>query len=88
MWQAVCTVVLQDKLFAAAHGSGEAVLSPATFLSAWWAHDGSMAGYQQQDAQSFFLSLLAALGGSTVQQPQVCHVLILVCHDYGSSTAS
>nr|CAD1823153.1 unnamed protein product [Ananas comosus var. bracteatus] len=39
--------------------SGEAApYSPARFLYSWWQHSSNLAGYEQQDAHEFFISVL------------------------------
>lgn len=56
-------VHLQDTIFAEAYGGERRPYSPVRFLDTWWRNaEGSLAGYQQQDAHEFYLSLLDGLG--------------------------
>ena len=53
---------LQDVIFAEAYGGLRLPFSPVKFLDTWWrSAGGSLAGYQQQDAHEFYLSLLDGL---------------------------
>lgn len=52
----------QDNIFAEAYGGIRRPFSPIRFLDTWWRNaEGSLAGYQQQDAHEFYLSLLDGL---------------------------
>lgn len=54
---------LQDNIFGEAYGGVRCPFSPVRFLDTWWRNaEGSLAGYQQQDAHEFYLSLLDGLG--------------------------
>lgn len=54
--------VLQDKIFSEAYSGQRLPFSPVKFLDTWWrSAGGSLAGYQQQDAHEFYLSLLDGL---------------------------
>ena len=53
----------QDTIFTEAYGGVRRPFSPVRFLDTWWrSAEGSLAGYQQQDAHEFYLSLLDGLG--------------------------
>ena len=56
----------QDKVISEAYSGQRLPFSPVQFLDTWWrSADNSLAGYQQQDAHEFYLSLLGGLGQPT-----------------------
>lgn len=57
----------QDNIFSAVYCGERAPLSPAAFLYHWWRLAGHLAGYQQQDAHEFYLSLLEGISNSTIR---------------------
>jgi len=65
----LCLSCELDGLFRQAYGGARAPYSPASLLLSWWAHAEDLAGYQQQDAHEFFLSLVSALQTSWVGRP-------------------
>ncbi|KAL3130987.1 Ubiquitin C-terminal hydrolase 22 [Trebouxia sp. C0009 RCD-2024] len=51
-----------DNIFSEAYSGHRVPFSPIRFLDTWWrSAGGSLAGYQQQDAHEFYLSLLDGL---------------------------
>ncbi|KAL0047634.1 hypothetical protein WJX82_008089 [Trebouxia sp. C0006] len=55
-----------DHVFSEAYSGQRLPFSPVKFLDTWWrSAEGSLAGYQQQDAHEFYLSLLDGLSQST-----------------------
>ncbi|KAL0037564.1 hypothetical protein WJX77_002858 [Trebouxia sp. C0004] len=51
-----------DHVFSEAYSGQRLPFSPVKFLDTWWrSAEGSLAGYQQQDAHEFYLSLLDGL---------------------------
>jgi hypothetical protein len=58
-------------VFGEVYSGNRQPFSPAEFLYQWWRFADSLAGYQQQDAHEFFLSLLEGLSGSTVPLPEL-----------------
>ena len=57
---------LQDHVFSEAYSGQRLPFSPVKFLDTWWrSAEGSLAGYQQQDAHEFYLSLLDGLSQTT-----------------------
>ncbi len=62
----LCHSCLQDHVFSEAYSGQRLPFSPVKFLDTWWrSAEGSLAGYQQQDAHEFYLSLLDGLSQST-----------------------
>lgn len=56
----------QDNIFSEAYSGHRVPFSPIRFLDTWWrSAGGSLAGYQQQDAHEFYLSLLDGLSQHT-----------------------
>jgi hypothetical protein len=53
-------------VFGEVYSGNRQPFSPAEFLYQWWRFADSLAGYQQQDAHEFYLSLLEGLSGSMV----------------------
>jgi hypothetical protein len=62
---------MQEAVFGEVYSGNRQPFSPAEFLYQWWRFADSLAGYQQQDAHEFFLSLLEGLSGSTVPLPEL-----------------
>ncbi len=61
-----CLSCLQDRVFSEAYSGQRLPFSPVKFLDTWWrSAEGSLAGYQQQDAHEFYLSLLDGLSQPT-----------------------
>jgi hypothetical protein len=60
---------LQEAVFAEVYSGNRQPFSPAEFLYQWWRFADSLAGYQQQDAHEFYLSLLEGLSGSLIPLP-------------------
>jgi hypothetical protein len=58
-------------VFGEVYSGNRQPFSPAEFLYQWWRFADSLAGYQQQDAHEFFLSLLEGLSGSVVPLPEL-----------------
>lgn len=58
---------LQESIFGEVYSGNRQPCSPAEFLYQWWRHADSLAGYQQQDAHEFYLSLLEGMSGSLVE---------------------
>lgn len=56
----------QDTVFGEVYSGNRQPFSPAEFLYQWWRFADSLAGYQQQDAHEFYLSLLEGMSGSMV----------------------
>ncbi|KAA6417066.1 MAG: hypothetical protein FRX49_12976, partial [Trebouxia sp. A1-2] len=55
-----------DHIFSEAYSGQRLPFSPVKFLDTWWrSAEGSLAGYQQQDAHEFYLSLLDGLSQPT-----------------------
>ncbi len=62
----LCLSCLQDHVFSEAYSGQRLPFSPVKFLDTWWrSAEGSLAGYQQQDAHEFYLSLLDGLSQPT-----------------------
>lgn len=62
----LCLSRLQDHIFSEAYSGQRLPFSPVKFLDTWWrSAEGSLAGYQQQDAHEFYLSLLDGLSQPT-----------------------
>lgn len=57
-------------LYAAMYSGERSPYSPADLLYAWWSHADDLAGYKQQDAHEFYLSLLSAISALHIA-PQV-----------------
>jgi hypothetical protein len=62
---------MQESVFGEVYSGNRQPFSPTEFLYQWWRFADSLAGYQQQDAHEFFLSLLEGLSGSTVPLPEL-----------------
>lgn len=62
---------VQDCMFAEVYSGSRLPFSPAEFLYQWWRHADSLAGYQQQDAHEFYLSLLEGMSAAVVPLPQL-----------------
>lgn len=62
--------MLQDTVFGEVYSGNRQPFSPAEFLFQWWRYADSLAGYQQQDAHEFYLSLLEGLSGSLITPQQ------------------
>jgi hypothetical protein len=62
---------VQESVFGEVYSGNRQPFSPAEFLYQWWRFADSLAGYQQQDAHEFFLSLLEGLSGSMVPLPEL-----------------
>lgn len=52
------------------YSGSRAPFSPSEFLYHWWRHADSLAGYQQQDAHEFYLSLLEGMSAATIATQQ------------------
>jgi hypothetical protein len=63
------TFPMQDAVFGEVYSGKRQPFSPAEFLYQWWRFADSLAGYQQQDAHEFYLSLLEGLSGSLLTTP-------------------
>lgn len=53
-----CLACDLDKVFTAIYSGDQNPYSPAEFLYRWWQHSPTLAGYKQQDAHEFFISVL------------------------------
>ncbi|GAX78420.1 hypothetical protein CEUSTIGMA_g5862.t1 [Chlamydomonas eustigma] len=63
-----CLACEMDALFGTVYNGMPHPVSPADFLFAWWAHADALAGYKQQDAHEFYLSLLSGLGDLKINE--------------------
>lgn len=61
-----CLSCQMDQVFQEMYSGNRSPYSPAYFLYCWWRCADALAGYQQQDAHEFYLSLLSALDDSVV----------------------
>ncbi|XP_028787962.1 ubiquitin C-terminal hydrolase 22-like [Neltuma alba] len=57
----VCLACDLDAMFSAVFSGDRKPYSPAKFLYSWWQHAANLAGYEQQDAHEFFISMLDGL---------------------------
>lgn len=62
-------LLLQDETFSEIYSGARQPFSPVNFLYHWWRFADSLAGYQQQDAHEFYISLLEGLAGSLIIPP-------------------
>eukprot|EP00775_Hariotina_reticulata_P004801 gene4801-5050_t len=84
-----CLSCQMEAVFAEVYSGNRQPFSPAEFLYQWWRFADSLAGYQQQDAHEFYLSLHAAdqLGAlGTLAALGVTHQLELKGSSGGSSS--
>lgn len=64
----LCLGCDMDIIFTAAFSGDRTPYSPANFLYSWWRYASNLAGYEQQDAHEFFISLVSGIhdeGGTT-----------------------
>ncbi|XP_020265798.1 ubiquitin carboxyl-terminal hydrolase 22-like isoform X2 [Asparagus officinalis] len=73
-----CLACDLDGVFSAVFSGERMPYSPAQFLYSWWQHSTTLAGYEQQDAHEFFISMLDRIHEK--EQPNHSNKGIGDCH--------